>query len=112
MSHFARGSVVAQQVARIRLLDREIESLKAQRQTYVDRITPLITSTGRQTVEGQDPFTVSANNTYNEAVILASLKPGQVKRVSVSKVDKPAVKRLYPEVYEASKVENGVKFSF
>lgn len=111
MSHFARGSVVATNITNVRLLDQQIAILKAQRDAHISLITPLITETGRQTVEGQDPFTVSENNVYDEAVILASLKPGQVRRVSVSKVDKPTVKRLYPAVYNGAKETRGLKFT-
>lgn len=111
MSHFERGSMVAKNLTSVRILDAEIAILKAQREAHINIITPLITETGRQTVEGQKPFTVSENNTYDEAVILASLKPGQVRRVSILKVDKPTVKRLYLPVYNSAKVNHGLKFT-
>jgi hypothetical protein len=110
MSHFNRGSSVAIHVAAARILDRQIAKLQAERKAHLSIVEPLV-ETGRHTVEGQDPFTVSENNVYDEAVIRASLKPGQLRRVSILKVDKPSVKRLYPDAYNGAKDNRGVKFT-
>lgn len=62
---------------------------------------------GKVTTESGS-FTVRENNTYDEAVMRENLLPGQVRRCTVPKLDKAAVKRLYPAVYEKAKRQNGV----
>jgi hypothetical protein len=67
-------------------------------------------STGKHVTENGS-FTVSENNTYDEAAMRALLLPGQAQRCSVSRLDKATVKRLYPDVYSRAKRNNGVKVS-
>lgn len=68
-------------------------------------------TTGQHVVSGVGSFTVSENNTYPEAAIVAQLSPGQVRRVSVSKVSNAVVAKLYPAVYANAQKRNGYKVS-
>ena|SRR6478735_4043851 len=67
---------------------------------------------GKHTVSDGDAtvsFTVSENNRYDQDAMVAALKPGQLSRVQVRKVDNALVKGLYPDVHKAAKVFGGYK---
>lgn len=100
---------LASVVAEANALKLEIARLNgelAERNAYLAKAVGEVT--GRHLTEAGS-FTVSENNTYSEDAMRANMLPGQVKRCSVSKLDKAAVKRLYPEVYSAAKQPHGVK---
>lgn len=101
----------------------EAQMLRAERERidreYRTRTTALAAMVGDQsgqhTVVSGDTigtFTVSENNTYDADQMVATLKPGQVRRCSKWVLDKSVVKRLYPAVYAAAKRPNGVKVTF
>lgn len=93
-------------------LKAQIATLQAELSEQTAALADLVDNqTGQHIVPGVGSFTVSENNTYPTDVIKAQLSPGQVKRVSVLKVDNAVVKRLYPEAYAAAKQTNGVKVS-
>ena len=90
--------------------DAAIEDAKAKRAKAVEAINSTH-GRGKHTVPGFGEVTISANNSYDAKAMTAALKPGQFRLVSERKVVPAQVKQKYPDVYEASKVEHGVKAS-
>ena len=86
-----------------------IADLNAEQAADLAVLACLPPQTGKVEVEGLGSFTVSENNTYDETTMREALSPGQVRRCSVAKFDKGAAKRLYPDVYLASKRALGRK---
>jgi hypothetical protein len=98
-------------LAEANALKAEIDRLTAEYRARTALLATLVgNATGKHSTESGS-FTVSENNTYDEAAMREALSPGQVRRCSVARLDKAAVKRLYPAVYAAAKRENGVKVS-
>jgi hypothetical protein len=97
--------------AEIKALDAAMESLATERKAKVARLVTLNggeSNTGKVTLP-DGSFTVSENNTYPDEAIRAALTEGQAKRCEKRVLDKAKVKALYPNVYAAAKVQNGVK---
>ncbi len=104
---------VASLHAEVKALDAAMEKLAAERKV---KVAALVAANGGEAVTGKvvldgGSFTVSENNSYPEESIRAGLTPGQQKRVEKRVLDREKVKALYPEVYKAAKVQNGVKVS-
>lgn len=87
----------------------EIARLTSEMQNRTAAMAAMVQHATGQHVTDAGTFTVSENNTYDESVMRAQLKPGQVARCEVKRLDKAIVKRAYPEVYAAAKKNNGVK---
>lgn len=96
-------------IANIKTIDAQMEDLKVMRRFYTDALIKESKGQTGKVVVPTGSYTISENNTYSEPLMLAALKPGQIRRVSKSVLDKPAVKRLYPEVYSLAKIPNGFK---
>lgn len=96
-------------VAEVKAIDKEIARLTAEKRIRTEALAASVGNTPGKRVTESGTFTVAESNTYSEDAMRAALSPGQVRRVSKSVLDKPTVKRLYPEVYAAAKVPNGVK---
>lgn len=95
-------------LAEARAIKAEIARLEAELAT---RTAMLAAEAGQNPGKHDLPsgsFTVRENNTYSEDAMRDALLPGQVKRCSVTRLDKATVKRLYPEVYAAAKQPRGV----
>lgn len=103
-------TVANKTLAEVKAIDAEIATLQAERKTRIDALARMAGATGKVVLD-TGSFTVSENNTYDEAAMRAALLPGQVRRCTVPRLDKAAVKRLYPSVYAAAKRQNGVKVS-
>lgn len=94
---------------------REAVALKAQIEADTARLAVLTasladaTGVGTHTINGGGSFNVSENNTYDQDVMRKALKPGQIKRCEVRKMDNALVKTLYPHVHAAAKVTRGLK---
>lgn len=96
-------------VAEIKAIDLEMEKLKAERDRRVNALIGTAKEASGKFVVDSGSFTVSENNTYDDAAILAALKPGQIRLVQKKVVDKAKVKALYPAVYARAKVRKGFK---
>lgn len=99
--------------AEIKAIDAAVATLAAERTA---KVAALVKANGGEAntgkvVLGNGSFTVSENNSYPAEKILGSLTPGQAKRCEKRTLDNAKVKALYPEVYAAAKVQNGVKVS-
>ena len=95
-------------LAEVKALDVEIARLQAER---ANRTAILAAEAGHnpgKVTLDTGTYTVRENNTYDEDTMRANLLPGQVKRCTVPKLDKAAVKRLYPGVYAQAKQNKGV----
>lgn len=95
-------------LAEVKALDSEIARLQAERATRVALLAAEAGQKPGKVTLDAGSFTVRENNSYSEDDMKAALSPGQIRRCSVSRLDKQAVKRLYPHVYNAAKKQNGV----
>lgn len=91
-------------------IDAKIAQLQAARQRHIDNLWSLFDKeTGKHDVPGVGSITFSQNNTYDEAAIMAGLRPGQQRLVTKRVLDRAKVRAQYPAVYEAAKRPNGIK---
>jgi len=105
----ARNDKNADLYLRAREIKAQIAVLEAEYQRLAATLAAAPSEVGKVEVEGIGSFVVSENNTYDETVMRETLSPGQVRRCSVSRLDKATVKRLYPDVYAAAKRTLGRK---
>lgn len=92
-----------------RAIKRSIAALESELATHLAYLAAYAAQeVGTVRLDGGDKYVVREANTYDEGVMRAQLKPGQVARCSVTKLDKPTVKRLYRDVYDAAKKNNGL----
>lgn len=104
MQNINAASVHAEALA----LKAEIARLEGELKTRTAILAGIAGHTpGRHSTE-TGSFTIRENNTYSEDDMRDALLPGQVRRCSVMRLDKAAVKRLYPAVYAAAQRKNGV----
>ena len=95
-------------LAEARAIKAEIARLEKELKVRTDALASAVGYTPGKHETDEGPFTVRENNTYDEDVMRANLLPGQVRRCTVPKLDKAAVKRLYPNVYAMAQKKNGV----
>lgn len=98
-------------LAEVKAIDTEIAKLQAHRAAKVASLAASVRNMPGKVILDTGSFTVSENNTYDEAVMRENMLPGQVRRCTVPKLDKATVKRLYPAVYAKAQKKNGVKVS-
>ena len=95
-------------LAEARAIKAEIARLERELKVRTEALASAVRNVPGKHDTDEGSFTVRENNTYSEDAMREALLPGQVKRCSVLRLDKAAVKRLYPNVYEAAKRPNGV----
>lgn len=103
----SKAQVVAA-LAEARAIKAQIALLEVEYRKRTDILARSNSEMGKHEVEG-GTYTLSENNTYPESAVRALLTEGQARRCEVRKLDNKVVKALYPQVYEAAKVSNGVK---
>lgn len=95
-------------LAEARAIKAEIARLEGELKVRTEALAAAVRNAPGKHVTDEGSFTVRENNTYDEAVMRENLLPGQVRRCTVPKLDKAAVKRLYPAVYAKAQRKNGV----
>jgi len=95
-------------LAEARAIKAEIARLEKELKVRTEALASAVRNVPGKHETDEGSFTVRENNTYSEDAMRAALLPGQVRRCTVPKLDKAAVKRLYPSVYAAAKRQNGV----
>lgn len=103
-------SKVAHTVAAIRAQDALIEAATAERKRLSEYLVSLhpAGTTGTFTCEAGS-YNIAENNSYDQDAMRAALKPGQVARCEVRKMDSNLVKTLYPAIHAAAKNTRGYK---
>ena len=95
-------------LAEARAIKAEIARLEKELKVRTEALASAVRNVPGKHETDEGSFTVRENNTYSEDAMRAALLPGQVRRCTVPKLDKAAVKRLYPAVYAGAKRQNGV----
>src|SRR5690349_5260512 len=103
------ASKISQTVAAMRAQEALIEAAQAERARLAGVLVSLHPAGVTGTFQSDaGPYNLAENNSYDQAVIRAMLKPGQVARCEVRKLDNGVVKTLYPNVHAAAKVTRGI----
>lgn len=95
-------------VRELHKIDKRLDTLTTQRKDAVAALLGLGFDSGKH-ITSAGPFTVSAVNAYDEAIMRANLAGGQFNLCKKVVLDRAKVKALYPAVYALAKVENGQK---
>lgn len=103
-----REVMVATSLARLAQARETIAKAQAEVVSATEHLAETL-GTGKHVLEGFGEVTVSENNTYSDAKMLAALKVGQQRLVTKRVLDRAKVKAQYPDVYAAAKQPAGWK---